>query len=90
MMQGGGGEKPPNPYVIPVASRECFGVGLCWDLCILQAMIDIISEHSVIKNNKNQLFSPCVLGLGFDLFILYHPKGQGYHTSMTSGYLAHA
>ena len=27
-----GGENPSNPYVIPVTSRGCFGVGLCWDL----------------------------------------------------------
>ena len=52
-----GGEKPSNPYVIPVTSQGCFGVGLCWDLGMIQAMIDITSEHNVSKNNQNQLFS---------------------------------
>ena len=29
-LKGGGGvKKPSNPYVIPVTSRGCFGVGLC-------------------------------------------------------------
>ena len=32
MKEGGGGEKPSNPYVIHVTSQGCFGVGLCWDL----------------------------------------------------------
>ena len=34
-----GGENPSNPYVIPVTSRGCFGVGLCWDLGMLEAII---------------------------------------------------
>ena len=55
--EGGRGEKPSNHYVIPVTSRGCFGVGLCWDIGMLQAMIDIISEHNVSTNNKNLLFS---------------------------------
>ena len=54
---GRGGEKKPSPYVITVTSQGCFGGGLCWDLGMLQAMIDITSEHNVSKNNKNQLFS---------------------------------
>ena len=57
MKEGGGVEKPSNHYVIPVTSRGCFGVGLFWDPGMLQAMIDITSEHKVNKNNKNQLFS---------------------------------
>ena len=57
MKEGEEGEKPSNPYVIPVTSQGCFGVGLYWDLGMLQAMIDITSEHNVSKNNKNQLFS---------------------------------
>ena len=57
MKEGGGGEKHSNPYVIRVASQGCFGVGLCWDLGMIQAMIDIKSEHNVSKNNQNQLFS---------------------------------
>ena len=32
MKEGGGGEKPSNPYVIPITSQGCFGVGLCWNL----------------------------------------------------------
>ena len=55
------GEKPSNSYVIPVTSRGCFGVGLCWDLGKIQAMIDITSEHNVSENNQNQLSSD-VLG----------------------------
>ena len=51
------GEKPSNPYVIPVTSQGCFDVGLCWDLGMIQAMIDITSEHNVSKNNQNQLSS---------------------------------
>ena len=57
MKEWGGGKNPSNPYVIPVTSQGCFCVGLCWDLGMLQAMIDITSEHNVSKNNKNQLFS---------------------------------
>ena len=57
MKEGGEGEKHSNPYVIPVTSQGCFGVGLCWDLGMIQAMIDITSEHNVSKNNPNQLFS---------------------------------
>ena len=57
MKAGGGGEKPCNPYVISVTSQGCFGVGLRCDLGIIQAMIDITSEHNVSKNNQNQLFS---------------------------------
>ena len=57
MKEGGGGENPSNPYVIPVTSQGCFSVGLCWDLGMLLAMIDITSEHNVSKNNKNKLFS---------------------------------
>ena len=57
MKEGGGGETPSNPYVIPVTPPGCSGVGLCWDLGMLQAMIDITSEHNVSKNNKHQLFS---------------------------------
>ena len=57
MKEGGGGEKPYNPYVIPhVNSQGCFGVGLCCDLGMIQAMIDITSEHNVSKNNQNQQF----------------------------------
>ena len=48
--------KKNNPYVIPVTSQGCFGVGLCRDLGMIQAMIDIKSEHNVSKNNQNQLF----------------------------------
>ena len=54
---GGGSEKKPNLYVIPVTSQGCFVAGLCWDLGMLQTMIDITSEHNVSKNSKNQLFS---------------------------------
>ena len=36
---------------------KCFCIGLCWDLGMLEAMIDITSEHNVSKNNKNLLFS---------------------------------
>ena len=57
MKEGIRGEKPSNPYVIPVTSRGCFGIGLFWDLGMLQAMTDITSEHNVRKNNKNELFS---------------------------------
>ena len=53
----GRGQKTLQPYVIPVTSKRCFCVGLCWDLGMLQAMIDITNEHNVSKNNKNQLFS---------------------------------
>ena len=56
MKEGGGGEKPSNPYVIPVTSQGCFGVGLCWNLGMIQAMIDITSEHNVSKNNQDQLY----------------------------------
>ena len=57
MKEGGGGEKPSNPYVIHVTSQRCFDVGLCCDLDMIQAMIDITSEHNVSKNNKTfQLF----------------------------------
>ena len=56
MEEGREGEKLSNLYVIPVTSHVCFSVGLCWDLGMLQAMIDITSEHNVSKNNKNQLF----------------------------------
>ena len=38
-----------------MTKRGCFGVGLCWDLGMLQAIImiiDITSEHKVSKNNK--------------------------------------
>ena len=56
-MKGEGGEKTSNPYVTPVTSQWCFCVGLCCDLGMLQAMIDIKSEHNVSKNNKNQLCS---------------------------------
>ena len=52
-----GGEKPSNPYVIPVTFQGCFGVGLGRDLGMIQAMIDITSEHNVSKNNQNQLSS---------------------------------
>ena len=61
MMEEGGDEKPSNPYVIPVTSQGCFGVGLCWDLGMLQAMIDITSEHNVRKNNKISYFQPMTL-----------------------------
>ena len=57
MKEGGGGEKTSNSYVIPVTSQGCFGIGLCWDLGMLQAMIGITNYHNVSKNNKNQLFS---------------------------------
>ena len=58
MKEGGGDEKPSNPFVIPVTSQGCFCVGLCWDLGMLQAMIDITSEHNVSKNNtKSAIFS---------------------------------
>ena len=57
MKEGGGDENPSNPYVIPVTSQGCFGVRLFWDLGMIQAMIDITSEHNVSKNNKNQLFA---------------------------------
>ena len=43
MKEGGGGEKPSNPYVIPVISQGCFAVGLGWDLGMIQEMIDITS-----------------------------------------------
>ena len=56
MKEGGEGEKLSNLYAIPVTSQGCFGVGLCWDLGMLQAMVDITSEHNVSKHNKNQLF----------------------------------
>ena len=57
MKERRGGGKPSNPYVIPVTSQGCFGIGLCWDLGMIQAMIDITSEHNVSKNNQNQLSS---------------------------------
>ena len=56
MKEGGRGEKPSNHHVIPVTSQGCFAVGLCWDLGMIQAMIDITSEHDVSKNNQNHLF----------------------------------
>ena len=56
MKEGGGGEKPSNPYVIPVTSQGFFCVGLCWDLGMLRAMIDITSEHNVNKNKKISYF----------------------------------
>ena len=52
MKEEGGGEKPSCPYVIPVTSQGCFG--LCWDLGMLQAMIDITSEQ---KQQKSAIFS---------------------------------
>ena len=61
MKEGKGGKKSSNPYVIPVTSRGSFGVGLCWDPGMLQAMIDITSEHNVSENNKNQLFSAVLI-----------------------------
>ena len=54
MKERRGDEKPSNPFVIPVTSQGCFGIGLCCDM--IQAMIDITSEHNVSKNNQNQLF----------------------------------
>ena len=48
--------KPSNPYVIPVTSRGCFGVGLCLVLGMFQTIICIPSERNVSKNNKNKLF----------------------------------
>ena len=56
MKEVGGGEKPFNPYVIPVTSQGCFGVGMCCDLGMIQAMIDITSENNVSKNNKLSYF----------------------------------
>ena len=56
MKEWGEDEKPSNPYVIPVTSRGCFVVGLCCDLDMLQAMIEITIEHNVSKNNNNQTF----------------------------------
>ena len=56
MKEGGGGEKPSNPYVIPVTSQGCFGVRLCWDLGGIQAMIDITSEHNVSKTTQISYF----------------------------------
>ena len=50
------GWRKVNLYVIPVTSQGCFGVGMCCDLGMIQAMIDITSEHNVSKNNKNELF----------------------------------
>ena len=37
-------------YVIPVACRGWFGVGLCWDIGMFQAIIYISSEQSASKN----------------------------------------
>ena len=34
-----GMNKPSNPYDIPVTPRGWFGVGLCWDLGMCQAII---------------------------------------------------
>ena len=57
MKKGGGGEKPSNPCVIPVTSQRCFGVGMCCDLGMIQAMIDITSEHNVSKAKQPAIFS---------------------------------
>ena len=57
MKKGGGGEKKPNPYVILVTSRGCFAVGLCWDLGMIQAMINITSELIMLaKTTKIRYF----------------------------------
>ena len=66
-LKGGGVIKPSNPYVIPVTSRGCFGVGLCLVLGMFQAIIYISSKRNVSKNNKNKLF-PTILGR-FDLAV---------------------
>ena len=58
-----------NPYVIPVTSRGCFGVGLCWDLCMFQTIIYISREYHVCKNNKNNLFS--TVSSWFDLSVTF-------------------
>ena len=56
MKEGGRGEIPSNPYIIPLASRGCFGVGLCRDLGIIQAMIGITSDHNASKTTQISYF----------------------------------
>ena len=51
-------KKPSNPFVISVTTRGWFGVGLCWDLGMFQAIVEISSEQNVSKNNKNKLVPP--------------------------------
>ena len=79
---GGGGEKPSNPHVIHVTSHGCFGVGLCWDLGMFQAMLDITSEQNV-SNNNNQLFSAVfhlTVNLGwFPTDLLKHTTNPCHH-----------
>ena len=73
----GGGEKPSKPYVIPVTSQGCFGVRLFWDLGMIQAMIDITSEHNVSKNNQNQLFSASLSWLNLSVTLRWSQHDLG-------------
>ena len=53
----GRGWKTLQPLCYPCNLSGVFCVRLCWDLGMIQAMIDITSEHNISKNNRNQLFS---------------------------------
>ena len=74
----GGLKKLSNPHAIHETPRGWFGVGLCWDLGMFQAIIEISIEQNVSKNNKNKLFPPVLSW--FDLAVTlkwpFHDLGR--------------